>query len=127
MKLEPSKIAALIDDMEGGKFVGEASSTLSSLARETFRQARNCGKAVGELKIKIRLEADLGGSMRIIGTIDDKYPRAVRVNTVRYQGSDGELTTIDPKQQDLFESRGAPVPVEDTRGPAHHVTSRKGG
>lgn len=125
---EPSTIAALIDDLEGGKYAEDVSAELKALAREIFRQARNVGAASGELTLKIKMTADAGATMAIVGSIADKYPRPVRIKTVRYQGADGELTALDPKQQQLFEERGAPVRVEGERGTPVRVNpnDRKG-
>jgi hypothetical protein len=98
---EVRKFAALIDSLEDGRLDAELSLKLHELNTKIARQAEELGKAKGEIKLTLKLEAESGGTMQIAADWSIKEPKPQRVRSVMWLTAKSHLTAANPKQQKL--------------------------
>lgn len=94
-------IGQVLQALEDGQFVADASDKLHELNTKLRKQAEARGKAKGEITIKLKMLADEGGSVNIDGEIAIKEPKPVRARTVAWLTKESVLATENPRQTKL--------------------------
>jgi hypothetical protein len=91
----------LLQGLEGGQLLVDLGDKLAELNGKLVRVAGAQGKAKGELVLKVKLNADAGGTVQIDAEITCKEPKLVRERTVLWLTQDAILTPDNPKQVKL--------------------------
>lgn len=91
----------VLQSLEDGQLVDDLSIAIRDLNAKLQRQAEAQGKAKGELVLKIKLQADAGGTVQVDGEIVTKEPKPARARSVMWLTKDGNLSADNPRQTKL--------------------------
>ena len=91
----------LVQSLEDGQLVADLGDKLQDLNGKIARSAESIGKAKGELTLKIKLNAEIGGTVQIDSEITVKEPKMPRARSVMWLNKDNNLSAENPKQTKL--------------------------
>jgi hypothetical protein len=106
----PRALGVILAEFEQGSFHADASRDLMKLNLALHDHAKLRGAASGEMVLTLKLKCDDQDVVTIAATYKVKAPLAPRRSSVFFLSKGGNLSTRNPKQQEL--------PLRDVSAPA---------
>jgi len=109
----------LVQYLEDGQLASDLGDKLAELSGKLARVAEAQGKAKGELALKLKFQADAGGTVQLDAEIVLKEPKPARQRTVAWLNKDSTLAAENPKQVKLA-LREVPAPKRAAKEAVPH-------
>jgi hypothetical protein len=106
---------ALMQSLEDGQLHADLSDKLHELNGKLVRHAESTGKAKGELVLKLKFNADNGGTVEIDCDLTIKEPKPARSRSVMWLTKESHLSAENPKQTKLPLREVAQPKAEEAR------------